>query len=515
MLVDTWRWGTIGLLSRALSTPVYFHAPCHDAVVALCSTRAQHSTAPVQPNVLHAASIRPLCPPRKWDATAGARGHLILAAGLFIGTLVRLPRKDETFLMRWLTIPLHRDADVVPACSRLRAWAEALGLAPIARARLVTIGAEAARVAAASRDGSIEFGWEGARPFCVIESPGRLAPDLTHEPEFDVAVVHSGERTRLRLEVAAHPSRDELQRALAEAPEATAVDILEAQNLEMARMLGTLRDHEAELALALEEARLTADEATARALRLEELCKRKDELLAVASHDLRSPVAAARGALDLLEPTLPALAEDQKHLLAVARRGCDSVVHLIGNLLSAALMELDDDDPDDPTAVDFVQTTRDVTELMAVIGRQKGVVVEVHAPPSVSPVRGDPVWARQVLTNLVNNAIKYAPKQGGQVTITISEQPGTVSLVFEDNGVGIPPEKMDRVFDKLAKLRPRGTAGERGTGIGLYVTKKLVERMGGTIVAKPRAPAGMRFEVRLPTTTPRADRAAPSVSPPA
>ena len=79
----------------------------------------------------------------------------------------------------------------------------------------------------------------------------------------------------------------------------------------------------------------------------------------------------------------------------------------------------------------------------------------------------------------------------------------------------VKPEKLDRVFEKLAKLRPRGTAGERGTGIGLFVTKKLLERMGGTIVAKPREPAGMRFEVRLPVAAARTDRAAPSVSPPA
>ena len=418
--------------------------------------------------------------------------------------------------MRWLTIPLHRDTDVVPACSRLRAWAEALGLAPIPRARLVTVVGEAVRIAATTGEGSIEFGWsgDGERAFCLVESAGELVPHAAHEGDFDVDLARVDGRTRFRLEVATRTPRDDLQRALSEAPATeTAVEILQAQNLDMARMLGALRDHEAELARALEEARHAANEATTHVLRLEEHSKRKDELLAVASHDLRSPVAAARGALDLLEPTLPSLTDDQKHLIGVARRGCDSVVHLIGNLLSAALMELDDDDPDDPTSVDLVQVAREVVELMAVIARQKGVVVELIAPPSTSPVRGDPVWARQVVTNLVNNAIKYAPKQGGHVTITISEQGGELSLLFEDNGVGVPPEKMDRVFEKLTKLRPRGTAGERGTGIGLYVTKKLVQRMGGTIVARPRDPSGMRFELRLPAAPARPSRAAPSALP--
>ena len=474
-----------------------------------CALRAVHSTGPH----LYSRAARD---DAQVDATGRAIDHhtpVDLPAPIaLVGPLTQ----EEASSMRWLTIPLHRDTDVVPACSRLRAWAEALGLAPIARARVVTMVGEVARLAAATGDGSIEFGFRegGERAFCLVEAIGDLSPEVTHDGGFDVDVTRADGRTRFRLEVATKTARDELQRALSDAPsQETAVDILQAQNLEMARMLGALRDHEAELARALEEARHAVDEATTHVLRLEEHCKRKDELLAVASHDLRSPVAAARGALDLLEPTLNALTDDQKHLLGVARRGCDSVVHLIGNLLSAALMELDDDDPDDPTAVDLVQIAREVVELMAVIARQKGVVVELNAPPSVSPVRGDPVWARQVVTNLVNNAIKYAPKQGGHVMVTITEQGGELSLVFEDNGVGVPPEKMDRVFEKLTKLRPRGTAGERGTGIGLYVTKKLVQRMGGSIVAKPREQSGMRFELRLPASTARPSRSAPSALP--
>src|SRR5262249_54136502 len=148
----------------------------------------------------------------------------------------------------------------------------------------------------------------------------------------DLVIVRSHAGDRLRVRVDAHVRADKVavERAVSEAAEASAVDVLRAQNLEMARMLGTLRDREADLAHALDA--------------LEAVSRKKDELLAVASHDIRSPLAAAKGALELLEPTLSGLTDDQKHLIGVARRGCDAVVHLVGNLMSTALMEMPDDD---------------------------------------------------------------------------------------------------------------------------------------------------------------------------
>jgi signal transduction histidine kinase len=397
--------------------------------------------------------------------------------------------------MRWLTTPLQHDDDVVAASSRLRAWVDALGLDDVARARVVTLGGELVRVAASSGQGAFELGWkvEGGEPWCAVEAPARVLEAAVKEmddhgsPRVGLEVVRSrlGDRLRVRIEVRARADHAAVERAVARAADASAVDVLRAQNLEMARMLGTLRDREADLAHAIDE--------------LEAVSREKDELLAVASHDIRSPLAAAKGALDLLEPTLANLTDDQKHLLGVARRGCDAVVHLVGNLMTAALVEMPEDGGDDADngTFDLAATIRDVIDLTTVLARQKGVDVRVESPASVSPVRGDPVWARQIVSNLVSNALKYAPKTSGRIDVRVEERGGEVTLVVDDNGVGIPREQIDRVFEKLVRLKPRGTAGERGTGIGLYVTKTLVERLGGRIAAIARD-GGARFEVRLP-----------------
>jgi signal transduction histidine kinase len=414
--------------------------------------------------------------------------------------------------MRWLTIPLRREADVLFARGRLRAWADALGLSGIERTRLITVGAELVRAAVNTRDGSIEFGWEREleRPFCVIELPSYadVPADLVDEEITRAAegkgnplrfeVSRDNNRTRYRFLVDLPVRADDVQRAVAESPDATAVEMLREQNLEMARMLGTLRDREAELVRALDEARRNANEATAHALHLQELGKKKDEFLAIASHDIRSPVAAAKGALELLEPSLPGLNDDQKHLLGVARRATDSVVHLLGNLMSTALIEgLQDDDEIEPPIVDVAAVAREVLELMEVQARHKGLELRLEVDSDATTVRGDLMWIRQVISNVVNNALKFTPK-GGHVRVNIARDGDRVLLSVEDDGVGVPPDKADRVFEKLTKLRPRGTAGERGTGIGLYVTKKLVDRLGGTIALASRSPAGTRFEVRIP-----------------
>ncbi len=415
--------------------------------------------------------------------------------------------------MRWLTIPLRREADVLLARGRLRAWAEATALTGLERTRIITVGAELVRAAVNTRDGNIEFGWDSQmeRSFCLIELPSHadVPADLV---EVELARATEGKRNTLRFEALREGDRtryrfvanvavraEDVQRAVAESPDATAVEMLREQNLEMARMLGTLRDREAELVRALDEARRSANEATAHALHLQEVSKKKDEILAIASHDIRSPIAAAKGALELLEPTLENLNDDQKHLLGVARRAADSVVHLLANLMSTALIDRDDDVEDQiqTPIIDVAAVAREVIELMAVQARHKGLELRLDVDSDATTVRGDLMWIRQVISNVVNNALKFTPK-GGHVHVAIGKAEGAVTLVVEDDGVGIPTDKADRVFANLTKLRPRGTAGERGTGIGLFVTKQLVDRLGGTIALAPREPAGTRFEVRIP-----------------
>jgi signal transduction histidine kinase len=130
-----------------------------------------------------------------------------------------------------------------------------------------------------------------------------------------------------------------------------------------------------------------------------------------------------------------------------------------------------------------------------------------HLPPSVtisfvSPndlpaVAADPDKVRQVLANLIDNAVKYSP-DGGQVELRIEEQEGRVRFSVRDQGLGIPPAEQARVFEKFYRLDPQLTRGVGGTGLGLYICRELIRRMGGRIwVASGEGP-GSTFFFELP-----------------
>jgi signal transduction histidine kinase len=102
-----------------------------------------------------------------------------------------------------------------------------------------------------------------------------------------------------------------------------------------------------------------------------------------------------------------------------------------------------------------------------------------------------------VLTNLVDNAIKYSP-DGGAVNVLVSASPSRVSFAVSDEGLGIPDSEQSRIFDKFYRLDPELTRGIGGTGLGLYITRELVRRMGGEVAVESVEGVGSTFTVELP-----------------
>ena len=102
-----------------------------------------------------------------------------------------------------------------------------------------------------------------------------------------------------------------------------------------------------------------------------------------------------------------------------------------------------------------------------------------------------------MLVNLVENAIKYSP-DGGEVTVELAARDRRVQIDVHDRGLGIPPSDQERVFEKFVRLDPALSRGVGGSGLGLYITRELIERMGGTISVESEVGAGSRFSVALP-----------------
>ena len=130
-----------------------------------------------------------------------------------------------------------------------------------------------------------------------------------------------------------------------------------------------------------------------------------------------------------------------------------------------------------------------------------------HAPPNISialevapdvpAVEADPDKVRQVLTNLVDNAVKYSP-DGGDVLVEVSLRGEVVCFTVQDHGLGIPSAELPRIFEKFYRLDPELTRGVGGTGLGLYITRELVRRMNGRVDVESIEGEGSAFRVELP-----------------
>jgi signal transduction histidine kinase len=124
----------------------------------------------------------------------------------------------------------------------------------------------------------------------------------------------------------------------------------------------------------------------------------------------------------------------------------------------------------------------------------------LDSPQTVS-IECDPGRLQQILTNLVDNAIKYSP-DGGKIDVRVREGDDTVTIEVSDEGIGITPDSQARIFDKFFRVDPEMARGIGGSGLGLYISKEIVRIMGGTISVSSRPDVGSTFTVELPVVAP-------------
>jgi Signal transduction histidine kinase len=224
--------------------------------------------------------------------------------------------------------------------------------------------------------------------------------------------------------------------------------------------------------------------------------RRKDEFLAVLSHELRNPLAPIRNAVDILktagsdEPR-PQAARD------MIERQVDHLVRLIDDLLDVNRITRNKIDLQSET-LDMGSVVRRSTESCRSIIDKKHQFLHLDLPNEPVFVRGDQIRLSQIFTNLLNNAGKFTGP-GGNIWVTVHRSNENALISVRDDGIGIPSDKLDSIFKMFSQLdRPAGEPRD-GLGIGLTLTKQLVELHGGTILANSSyGQPGSEFAVRLP-----------------
>jgi signal transduction histidine kinase len=219
--------------------------------------------------------------------------------------------------------------------------------------------------------------------------------------------------------------------------------------------------------------------------------------LAGVAHDLRNPLTALRLATEAISPDEPLPPEPRvRQLFARVQRQIDRMERMVHDLLDAARIEAGNLQLQLETC-DACEIARAMVDLFEPATRTHRMVMEVPAQPVV--FRGDPVRIEQVMTNLLNNAIKYSP-QGGTVRVTVTCEGDTVVLAVSDQGIGMSDADREHVFE-LFRRTDAARATSPGVGLGLFVARRIVEAHGGKITVASAVGKGSTFAVRLPMGT--------------
>jgi len=240
----------------------------------------------------------------------------------------------------------------------------------------------------------------------------------------------------------------------------------------------------------------------------ERLDQAKTDFVATVSHELRTPLASVYGAALTLQRHFDNLEEPQRErLLNLIAEEADRLSDIIDDILLASRLDsgrlqLESE------RFDARQVAHGVVEG-ARMRASEGIHVALSVPATLPQASGDGDKVRQVLSNLVENAVKYSPG-GGRIEVRLEHDDDRIRFEVQDEGLGIPLDEQDRIFKKFYRLDPNLTLGIGGTGLGLYISRELVRRMGGEITVSSMPGRGSTFAFDLPVAR-AADRVAEPV----
>jgi NtrC-family two-component system sensor histidine kinase KinB len=225
----------------------------------------------------------------------------------------------------------------------------------------------------------------------------------------------------------------------------------------------------------------------------------KSDLVATASHELKTPLTSIRLAIHLLlEEAVGPLTPKQTELLLDGRDNAERLLAVVNNLLDLARLEQGQEhlDLQSATPGDLIQSAAEAVRSRA---DDKGIALVVNAPPDLPAVRVDAQRLGHALGNLLDNALTYT-NRGGVITLSAVSADGMVNVAVADTGRGIPAEHLPHVFERFSRIP--GQSEGAGTGLGLAIAREIVTAHGGAITCESRVGEGTTFRILLPAASP-------------
>lgn len=219
-------------------------------------------------------------------------------------------------------------------------------------------------------------------------------------------------------------------------------------------------------------------------------------VIGMVAHDLKAPLANLSGLINVLKATTED--EDGLELVDYADRACKHAFDILDSLLLSSRLEANgryELQHAEQTCMN--ELLLEVVNSFRTLYDQKGVELKARLPKKQYTLTVNRTNIRRALDNLVSNALKYTPA-GGHVEVLLKSVPGGVHLLVKDSGIGIPQELLPQLFKKFTKAKRHGTEGEQSVGLGMYITKLMVEQHRGTISVESKEGEGTLFRVMLP-----------------
>ena len=235
-------------------------------------------------------------------------------------------------------------------------------------------------------------------------------------------------------------------------------------------------------------------------LRLQRANGFKNEILGTVAHDLKNPLGVILGRTEMLKELISAggsetgIVAQVDHIRDATKRLTTMVDHLISDAMADAFDITIRREP-----VDVAALVREVADANQPLAVNKQQTIALSAPSNIVTMC-DTDRIREAIDNLISNAIKYSPI-GGKITVVVSHEDSDTIIRVSDEGAGLSPEDLGRLFGRFQRLSAKPTAGESSTGLGLSIVKRIVDMHGGEVTAESPGPGqGSTFAITLPAT---------------
>jgi signal transduction histidine kinase len=232
--------------------------------------------------------------------------------------------------------------------------------------------------------------------------------------------------------------------------------------------------------------------------RLKELDRLKDDFVSTVTHELRTPLTSIRAFTEILLDDPDVEPAQRRKFLGIITKEAERLTRLINQVLDLAKIESGKADWVE-SRVDMKEVISDTLAAMDQVFNENNIKVEARLPEKVSTVSADLDRMIQVMLNLLSNAVKFCDRTAGRVEIALAEHDGCLQIDVRDNGRGIRPEDHEAIFSKFHQVGDPLTDKPHGSGLGLHISRQIVEHFGGRMWVESNLGSGARFSFTLPT----------------